>query len=150
MKALGHTWAGMIVLCLLVTPTATARVTSSERALVRAVSKVRVAHGLGPVHGSRSLARSAGRYSRWQLHNDYFGHQPRIRMSSRYGIGGEVLRWVPSWRVGLKWRAAVSSPATPSPPVRTMSSASVEETTSAPAGGEPPAPGHPPGLSPRA
>jgi len=88
----------MIVLCLLAVP-AMARVTPAERALVRAVSQVRVAHGLAPVRGARTLARSAGRYSRWQLRHDYFGHQPRIRMSSRFGVGGEVLRWVPSWRI---------------------------------------------------
>ena len=76
--------------------------TPAERALVRAISHARVAHGLAPVRGSRTLARSAGRYSRWQLRNGYFGHQPRIRMSSRFGVGGEVLRWVPSWRVKLR------------------------------------------------
>ena len=89
------------MLCLFATP-ATAGVTPAERALVRAISHVRVAHGLAPVRGSRTLARSAGRYSRWQLRNGYFGHQPRIRMSSRFGVGGEVLRWVPSWRVKLR------------------------------------------------
>ena len=102
MKAVGLFSTGVILLCLFVTPPAMARVTASERALVRAVSHVRVAHGLTPVRGSRSLARSAGRYSRWQLRHDYFGHQPRIRMSSRFGVGGEVLRWVPSWRIKLR------------------------------------------------
>jgi len=92
---------GMVVLCLFATP-ASARVTPTERALVRAISHVRMAHGLAPVRGSHTLARSAGRYSRWQLRNGYFGHQPRIRMSSRYGVGGEVLRWVPSWRLKLR------------------------------------------------
>jgi uncharacterized protein YkwD len=102
MKAVGLTSTGMIVLCLLPAAPAMARVTPAERALVRTVSQIRAAHGLAPVRRSRSLARSAGRYSRWQLRHDYFGHQPRIRMSGRFGVGGEVLRWVPSWRIKLR------------------------------------------------
>ena len=101
MKAAGLMSTGMVVLCLFATP-AMARVTPTERALVRAVSELRVAHGLPPVRGSRILARSAGRYSRWQLRHDYFGHQSRIRMSSRFDVGGEVLRWAPSWRIKLR------------------------------------------------
>ena len=101
MKAAALISTGMFVLCLFATP-AEAGVTPAERALVRAISHVRVAHGLSPVRGSRTLARSSGRYSRWELRNGYFGHQPRIWMSSRFGVGGEVLRWVPSWRVKLR------------------------------------------------
>jgi uncharacterized protein YkwD len=101
MKAAVLFSTGMVVLTLLAAP-ATAKVTPAERALVHAIGQVRVAHGLAPVRASRTLARSAGRYSRWQLRSGYFGHQPQIRMSSRFGVGGEVLRWVPSWRVKLR------------------------------------------------
>ena len=112
MKALGvltSTW--IVVLCLLAPP-GLARVTPAERALVRAISHARVQHGLPPVRGARVLARSAGRYSRWQLRHGYFGHQPRIRMSSRFGVGGEVLRRVPSWRIRVRrtLRLWMSSP----------------------------------------
>lgn len=102
MKALGGLISTWIVVVGLLSPVAEARVTPKERALVRAISHVRVQHGLSPVRGARTLARSSGRYSRWQLRNGYFGHQPRIRMSSRFGVGGEVLRIVPSWRVNIR------------------------------------------------
>ena len=98
--------------CLLAPP-GLARVTSAERALVRAISHVRAQHGLSPVRGARTLARSAGRYSRWQLRHAYFGHLPQIRMSSRFAVGGEVLRLVPSWRLRVRrtvrlWMASPS------------------------------------------
>ena len=100
------------MLCFFAGP-ATAKVTPAERALVRTISQVRVQHGLSPVRASRTLARSAGRYSRWQLRHGYFGHLSRIRMSSRFGVGGEVLRLVPSSRLRARrtlrlWMASPS------------------------------------------
>ena len=101
MKALRLTSTGMVVLCLFA-GTASARVTPAERALVQTLSQVRQAAGLGPLRASHTLARSAGRYSRWQLRHGYFGHQPRIRMSSHFRVGGEVLRLVPSSHVRVR------------------------------------------------
>ena len=92
---------GATLACLLPQPAA-AGVSASERKLVRAIGKVRAKHGLKRVRVSRSLSRSAGRYSRWQLRHNYFGHQARIRMSSRFDTRGEVLRLVMGRRVSVR------------------------------------------------
>ena len=101
MKALRLTTTGIIMLCLLAPP-AVADVTPTEREFVDAVSEVRRQHGVSGVQDSRSLARSAGNYSRWQLAHDYFGHQPEIRMSSSFSTRGEVLRLIIGRGVGVR------------------------------------------------
>ena len=83
---------GMALVVLAAPSAANAGVSHTEEQLVRAISQVRQSHGLSPVRGARALHRSAGRYSRWQLSNGYFGHLPQIRMSSGYHLRGEVLR----------------------------------------------------------
>jgi uncharacterized protein YkwD len=69
-----------------------------QQQMLRAVNAVRAQHGLAAFHGSRSLHRSAGRYARWMLRADYFGHLSRIRASSRFSILGENLAWHPGRR----------------------------------------------------
>jgi uncharacterized protein YkwD len=72
--------------------------TELQQRMLHAVNAVRAQHGLAAFHGSRSLARSAGRYARWMLRTDYFGHLGRIRASSRFSILGENLAWHPGRR----------------------------------------------------
>jgi uncharacterized protein YkwD len=92
------TFVAVVVACLFATPAA-AGASRAEDDLVSAVNAARQARGLAPVRRAPSLARSARRYSRWQLRNSYFGHQASIRMSRRFRLRVEVLRLVPSWRV---------------------------------------------------
>jgi uncharacterized protein YkwD len=66
--------------------------------MLHAVNAVRAQHGLAALHGSRSLHRSAGRYARWMLRADYFGHLNRIRASSGFSVLGENLAWHPGRR----------------------------------------------------
>jgi uncharacterized protein YkwD len=83
---------GMALIALAAPPSANAGVSPTEQRLVEAVNGARQANGLAPLRGSRAMYRSAGRYSRWQLNNGFFGHLPRIRMSSSFDLRGEVLR----------------------------------------------------------
>lgn len=78
---------------------ASAAASSAELALLDELNQARGRNGLAPLRSSSELARSARRYSRWQLRHGYFGHRPRIRMSSRYTTRGEVIRLVPGRRV---------------------------------------------------
>jgi uncharacterized protein YkwD len=66
--------------------------------MLHAVNVVRAQHGLTAFRGSRSLGRSAGRYARWMLRADYFGHLGRISASSSFSILGESLAWHPGRR----------------------------------------------------
>jgi uncharacterized protein YkwD len=102
LKALSTSTGIVATIFLIVPAIALGDVSPAERELVRALSDVRAQHGLAPLRGSRALARSAGRYSRWQLRNGYFGHQPRIRMSGSFSLRGEVLRLVPSRRLRIR------------------------------------------------
>jgi len=96
---------GMALLAIAAPPAASAGVSRTEQNLVRAVNDARQANGLAPLRGMRKLHRSAGRYSRWQLRHGYFGHLPRIRMSSSFSLRGEVLRL--RWGRGVNPRATV-------------------------------------------
>ena len=78
---------------------ATAGASRAEDDLLNAINAARQARGVAPVRKAPGLARSARRYSRWQMQNGYFGHQASIRMSQRFSLRVEVLRLVPSWRV---------------------------------------------------
>jgi uncharacterized protein YkwD len=69
-----------------------------QQRMLQAVNAVRAQHGLAAFHGSRTLNRSAGRYARWMLRTDYFGHLARIRASSSFSILGENLAWHPGRR----------------------------------------------------
>jgi uncharacterized protein YkwD len=70
--------------------------TAGERAeanMIRAINDVRAKNGLYPLRGSSSLAGSAGRFSRWLMDNDHFGHLSAIRASSEFAMLGEALEW---------------------------------------------------------
>jgi uncharacterized protein YkwD len=69
-----------------------------QQRMLHAVNDVRARHGVATVNGSRSLHRSASRYSRWMLRADYFGHLGRIRASSSFSMLGENLAWHPGRR----------------------------------------------------
>ena len=84
------------VVLLAVPTTAGASRTANERAetaMTKAINDVRARHGLAAMRRSGSLADSAGRYSRWLLANDTFGHLSRIQASSRFALLGEALAW---------------------------------------------------------
>jgi uncharacterized protein YkwD len=117
------TFVAVLLPCVFVQP-AVAGASSGADAVLNAVNAARQSRGLAPVRKAPSLARSAHRYSRWQLHNGYFGHQVSIRMSRRFSPRAEVLRLVPSWRlnaartVGLWLRSASHAAAILHPSVR--------------------------------
>jgi uncharacterized protein YkwD len=64
---------------------------SASRAVLKRVNKIRARHGLPKLHRSRSLERTAHRYSRYQMRRGYFGHSSHIRASGRYRTLGEIL-----------------------------------------------------------
>jgi uncharacterized protein YkwD len=86
--------------------------TPAQRAMVDQVNAVRAAHGLNPFRADPLLHRTARRYARWMLRNDYFGHQERIRAGSRFALVGENLAWHSGWRprVAGTVRAWLGSP----------------------------------------
>ncbi len=64
---------------------------SPARAVLKRVNKIRAKHGLPKLHLSRSLQKSAKRYSRYQMRHGYFGHSSRIHASRKYRTLGEIL-----------------------------------------------------------
>ena len=91
------TTAAMTAALILLSLGATAQAqTAAERAeanMIRAINDVRAKHGLYALRGSSSLASSAGRFSRWLMDKDYFGHLSAIRASSAFATLGEALEW---------------------------------------------------------
>ena len=88
----------MIVLCTLVAcllspaaPAVAAR--SAEDQMLAKINSYRASHGLPKVRKSKSLTRSAERYSWKQMRGGYFGHANRIQASSKYRRLGEILAW---------------------------------------------------------
>jgi uncharacterized protein YkwD len=69
------------------------------------VNKIRKAHGKRPLRRSRSLWGSSGRYARWMLRRDVFGHRATIAASHRFRIRGETLAMQPGW--GVRCRKVV-------------------------------------------
>jgi uncharacterized protein YkwD len=57
------------------------------------INSYRTSHGLSKVRRSKSLTRSAERYSWKQMNSGYFGHSNRIQASSKYSRLGEILAW---------------------------------------------------------
>jgi uncharacterized protein YkwD len=86
---------------------------SPESRLLAGINQARSAHGLPGLRHSGNLDRSAGRYSRYMLARDYFGHLSRISASwSRWSWLGENLAMYPGWgtRVGSIVRGWLNSP----------------------------------------
>jgi uncharacterized protein YkwD len=88
----------MLVLCalaaFLIVPTAPAAAgRSAESQMLSKINSYRASHGLPKVRRSKSLTRSAERYSWKQMSSGYFGHSNRIQASSKYSRLGEILAW---------------------------------------------------------
>ena len=62
------------------------------------INKVRRAHGVPKLRPSYSLFVSSRRYARRMMRRDYFGHQARIPVASRWRSAGETLAWHGGWR----------------------------------------------------
>jgi uncharacterized protein YkwD len=89
--------------CLLVPAAPASAARSAEDQMLAKINSYRTQHGLPAVRKSKSLTRSAERYSWKQMRGNYFGHASRIQASSKYRRLGEIL----AWRRGT--RAAVSA-----------------------------------------
>jgi uncharacterized protein YkwD len=63
------------------------------------INSIRRAHGLKRLHPSLRLFYSASHYARRMIRSDYFGHQARIPVSSRFRMAGETLAWHSGWRL---------------------------------------------------
>jgi uncharacterized protein YkwD len=63
----------------------------AEPAMFAAVNRARATRGLGPLHASGALNRSAHSYAAWMLREDYFGHLSRIRAGGGFRRTGEAL-----------------------------------------------------------
>lgn len=79
--------------CLLVPAAPASAASSAETQMLSKINSYRAKHGLPKVRRSKSLTRSAERYSWKQLRNGYFGHASRIQASSKYRRLGEILAW---------------------------------------------------------
>jgi uncharacterized protein YkwD len=96
----------MLILCALVAclivpalpaGTAAARASAEDQMLAK-INSYRSQHGLPRVRKSKSLTRSAERYSWRQLNGGYFGHSSRIQASSKYRRLGEILAFLSGTR----------------------------------------------------
>jgi uncharacterized protein YkwD len=86
-----------LLVSLLAAPAALAsgpRLDARERAVVRAINRVRHEHGVARLHAGRRLARAADLHSRNMLARDYFAHgsfAQRVRRFVPYRNLGENL-----------------------------------------------------------
>ncbi len=72
------------------------RLDRGERAVVRAINRIRHAHGRKGLHAGRRLARAADLHSRNMLARDFFAHgsfAQRVRRFVPYRSLGENLAW---------------------------------------------------------
>ena len=94
----------------------------AELKAIEALNQVRTSNGLAPLRPSGTLGQSANAYARWMLEHDFFGHQPRIPVASRFHTAGETLAWhsgfrpgprrtVRQWMASAPHRAVLLSPA---------------------------------------
>ena len=63
------------------------------------INKIRRAHGVKKLRPSLDLFASSRRYARRMMRWDYFGHQARIPVASRFRSAGETLSWHRGWRL---------------------------------------------------
>jgi len=78
-----------LLLALLIPAGASA--SSPQQNMLAKINKIRAKHGLHKLRFSRSLQRSATRYSRHMERSGYFGHSSRIRASGKFSSLGEIL-----------------------------------------------------------
>jgi uncharacterized protein YkwD len=64
---------------------------SAEAQAIESLNHIRASNGLAPLRTSKSLSQSADAYSRHMLVHDFFGHQARIPVASRFHTVGETL-----------------------------------------------------------
>jgi uncharacterized protein YkwD len=83
--------AASLLALALVLPTDAARASTAEERMVEKINEVRRSHGRGGLQTSRSLTRSSGRYARWLMARDAFGHRSRLGISNWFRRRGEVL-----------------------------------------------------------
>jgi uncharacterized protein YkwD len=74
--------------------------------MVKKINRIRQAHGVGKLRPSFSLFVSAKLYASRMMRSDYFGHQARIPVASRFRAAGETLAWNSGWK--LRPRGTVS------------------------------------------
>ena len=76
------------------------------------INRARLAHGLPPLRRSRSLAGSAGAFSRHLTATQRFAHASRIYASARFRRHGEILLNLSghSWQRALAVRLWLASP----------------------------------------
>jgi uncharacterized protein YkwD len=72
----------------------------AETQAIASLNHIRTSNGLAPLRPSRSLTNSANAYARYMLANDFFGHQARIRVSSRFRTAGETIAWHSGFQAG--------------------------------------------------
>lgn len=85
---------------------ASARLTATEKAVIRLMNQVRARNGLSALHTSRRLARAADGHSRDMLRHDFFAHQSsdgtsfdrRVRAYAHARRVGENLAMLPGVR----------------------------------------------------
>ena len=85
--------------CLIVPalPAAPAAASAEDQMLAK-INSYRAKHGLPGVRKSKSLNRSAERYSWKMMSSGYFGHANRIQASSKYRRLGEILAYTSGTR----------------------------------------------------
>ena len=83
----------VLAACLLIPAAPAAAGRSAESQMLSKINSYRSSHGLPKVRRSKSLTRSAERYSWKQMNSGYFGHSNRIQASSKYSRLGEILAW---------------------------------------------------------
>jgi uncharacterized protein YkwD len=83
----------------------TAAAKSPGKKVASYVNKFRKAHGKRPLRRSGSLWRSSGRYARWMMRRNVFGHRASLAVSRRFRRRGETLALHSGWRV--RWRKVV-------------------------------------------
>ena len=91
---------------------ASASTSPAEARAKHRINAFRARNGVRALRSSRSLNRSASAYARFMLRRGYFGHQPRIRASSRFSRLGETLALQPGRhaRPGVAVRGWAGSP----------------------------------------
>ena len=80
-------------------PAAPASARPAELKMVRSINNIRDANGLSRLRPAFSLFVSAKLYSQRMMRSDYFGHQSRIPVASRWRAAGETLAWHSGWRL---------------------------------------------------
>lgn len=91
-----------LALCLLAPAAPAAAATSAEDQMLAKINSYRAKHGLVQLRKSKSLTRSAERYSWKQMRGGYFGHASRIQASSSYERLGEILAWSSGTRARVR------------------------------------------------